>query len=818
MGRRTDQAFFSGMLYAAAFVLPVGIMLGILYGGGFSPFGDKTLFVMDMRDQYTGFFAGLRNITAGDDSLFFCWSRSMGGNFLGLFAYYLASPLSFLVNLFPVEKMHEAVMLLTLLKIGLCGISFAVYGSYLWNRQEKTEKPLIQAGGDALWNLRRVLTVLPFCVCYALMSYNMVYSLCLMWLDSVILLPAVLLGAEKILDGKKGLHYTLCLAAMFLCNYYTGYMAGIFTGIYFLYRTVCTGRGKGVRHNVRTVLRWGISTVLATGLSAPLLLPAVRDLMQGKLAEEGGYVFSMEPDFGLRSFLGKFRNGVYDSITDAGLPAVYCGIIVIMLGAVFFICRKIALLEKAGAVLVLAVLTMSFYYKGINLIWHGFRSPVWFPYRYAFVFSFFMIYMAFRAAVALTAARNRAYPGKKALCAVWALLLVLTAWDMKSNGQALFDGLESEFGYVRTEEYRAAVERTKPLTDSIRQQDPGLYRVNASYEYSKNDAMLFGFNGMTHYSSTYNREINALTAKLGIAQAHIWNSGYGATPLTESLFAVSYRLSEGREPSFYGKIKEAQGTAAYRNSLALPVVYAADVSDMDPAFGENPYRNQNMLLNAAAGKEELYFQEMEYVYEETETGWTYTLTAQSADPLYLYMYPESRGWADVYANDVKCGNYFTDESTCSLYVGSYEPGQQVTIRVERIWRNPAAGGAVIAELKLERLEAVLKELQAGGMNMVSHKGGKLSGTICLEEGQSIITSIPYDTGWKVWIDGERAETQKFAGAFLAVEAPEGEHTISFSYVSPGFYEGLGVLALSAAGAVFFFGGRRLGKQKADKVK
>lgn len=65
------------------------------------------------------------------------------------------------------------------------------------------------------------------------MSYTMVYSLSIMWLDGVIFLPLVLLGAEKILDGKRGICFIICYALLCMSNYYTGYMVGIFTGAIF---------------------------------------------------------------------------------------------------------------------------------------------------------------------------------------------------------------------------------------------------------------------------------------------------------------------------------------------------------------------------------------------------------------------------------------------------------------------------------------------------------------------------------------------------------------------------------------------------------
>lgn len=778
------------LLYLAAFMVPTCIMLVILEQGDFYPFGDKTLFIMDMRDQYLEFFAYLRYLSGGDNSLFFCWSRSMGGNFLGLFAYYLASPLSFITCLFPVEKMDTAIFLLTLLKVGLCGVSFAVYARYLWKKWRGTDSG-------------QFLPVMMFSACYALISYNMVYSSCLMWLDGVILLPAVLLGAEKLLDGKKGLHYVLSLTALFVCNYYTGYMAGIFTGLYFGYRLLCDWREKGKRGSLLRGSRFCFGTVLAVGFSAPLLLPALHDLMQGKLSSGSGYQFSLEPNFLLSEFVGKFWNGVYDSITNSGLPAVYCGMVVLVFAAVFFACREISGREKAGAAFLLGLFVCSFYFKGLDLAWHGFQKPVWFPYRYAFLFSFFMIYMALHAICAL----DKSVAKGKVKCAIYAVIFLLTIADLKSNGQALIAGLEGEFGYAKTDDYKKVVENTMPLAEQIRRQDDGLYRVNAAYEYSKNDAMLFGFHGMTHYSSTYNTAVNQLTRMLGIAQAHIWNSGYGSTPLLDSLFAVSYKLSDRYEPDCYEKIAdEGQGAAGYYNPLALPVVYAASGTDLEPdiQWQESPYRNQNTFLNAIAATTESYFTEMEYDYEETERGWDYTFIAETKDPVYLYMGAESGGWANIYVDNIWFGNYFSNETICSLYIGSYEPEQKVTVRVEPYSGNVRASYAVIARLNMEALSRTLEELRAGGMEITSHGGGTLKGSIFVGEGQTILTSIPYDEGWTVRVDGRKADTEKFAGTFLAIAVPAGEHELRFSYVSPGFYTGMGVFGIATVVAIFYF--------------
>jgi hypothetical protein len=59
---------------------------------------------------------------------------------------------------------------------------------------------------------------------------------------------------------------------------------------------------------------------------------------------------------------------------------------------------------------------------------------------------------------------------------------------------------------------------------------------------------------------------------------------------------------------------------------------------------------------------------------------------------------------------------------------------------------------------------------------------RFSGTIDLPAGQELIfTTIPYDAGWQVYVDGEKAETVQVLGALLAIPSTEGFHEIEFVY-------------------------------------
>ena len=162
MGRGRDRA---GRGWCAlAFAVPVLVMLGVYASLGLAPWGDRTVLVSDMSSQYVEFFCALKN-----GELFFSWSKALGTAYIGVFSYYVSSPLSVLTLLVPNEAMPIGLMFLIALKVGLSGLSFCLFA--------RSRVP--GRAGAALFGS----------VCYALMSYSMVYSICVMWLDGLIWLP-----------------------------------------------------------------------------------------------------------------------------------------------------------------------------------------------------------------------------------------------------------------------------------------------------------------------------------------------------------------------------------------------------------------------------------------------------------------------------------------------------------------------------------------------------------------------------------------------------------------------------------------------------
>ena len=161
------------------FLVPAALLYIMYLARGVYPVGEGSVLVLDLNGQYVYFFEALRDIITKSGSFVYSFRRALGGEFMGIFAYYLASPLSFLVALFPKKNMTEAIRFLLVLKCGLTGFTFGYF-------MHKTRP-------------RRPIAAVMFSTMWALTAYAVVMQHNLMWTDNIILFPIVLLGIQKLI-------------------------------------------------------------------------------------------------------------------------------------------------------------------------------------------------------------------------------------------------------------------------------------------------------------------------------------------------------------------------------------------------------------------------------------------------------------------------------------------------------------------------------------------------------------------------------------------------------------------------------------------
>ena len=92
---------------AVSFAVPVIIMIIIFIQRGIFPFGEQSYLRTDLYHQYAPFFSEFKLKLSEGRSLLYSWDVGLGVNFSAIYAYYLASPLNWLIFLCPKKYIIE---------------------------------------------------------------------------------------------------------------------------------------------------------------------------------------------------------------------------------------------------------------------------------------------------------------------------------------------------------------------------------------------------------------------------------------------------------------------------------------------------------------------------------------------------------------------------------------------------------------------------------------------------------------------------------------------------------------------------------------
>lgn len=612
---------------AAAFFIPALILAVSYFAFGVYPFGKESVLVLDLNAQYVYFFGALRRVLHGDASLIYSFSRALGGEFLGIFAYYLASPLSFIVALFSEDMILDALLLMFTVKCGLCSLTMACY---LDSHKIGTPQSRIIFG-----------------TLYALCGYGTVYQHNTMWIDCMLLLPLIALGIEKLISEKKYTLFTLSLATAIFSNFYIGYMMCIFCFIYFFYACASIdGNPLGERkHFLRALLRMAAFSLLAVGLAACIILPTYYSLGFGKTTFSDP-TFSFKPRFDLIDLIAKLFLNSYDTVRPEGLPIIYCGLATLMLLPLFFIARRVKLREKVGTGVLIGIFVFSFSIDAVDKFWHGMQAPNWLNYRYSFMLVFILIVAAakaFREIRRFTAGQIGAAFGG------WIILLLvvqkLCIDDMHESdldrdllciwlSVIFLAAYTAVFALFRSRSYRNAAEpvlavvvcaelllssivsicyldddvvcstrtsyldnkhRYEESVEYILKNDDGFYRFDKTKHSLINTPMTLGIRGFTNSTSTLNRETIDFLRYMGLSSKSHWTKYLGATAPFDTLLGVKYVIVDGEYDVdetytlyYEGDAEEGekQAVTVYQNPNALSLAYAVngDIKDFHIAY------------------------------------------------------------------------------------------------------------------------------------------------------------------------------------------------------------------------------------------
>lgn len=367
-----------------AFLLPILGLVVVMIVRGFEPFGKVSMLYSDMYHQYYPFFVNFRKSLLSGDGLLYNWSIGMGIDYLGLISYYLASPLNLLSVLIPEAYLLEYFSLLMPIKLGFASMFFAIFLKNLFHKND--------------------FSISIFGCLYALCAWALGYQWNVMWLDTFALLPLVALGTVSLLENRKFVLYTLALFLSVFANYYIGLFTCIFVALIFICYEIA--RWGGIKKFFFDLGWIALYSVLALGMTAILEIPAYAALQntqssintfpQGfklNIADKNTWMGLFDA---MRQVAGNMNGAIKPSFKE-GLPNLYCGICTNIFAVLFLTCKQVKLRDKILSVLLLIFFNLSFIIRQLDYIWHGFHFTNMIPYRFSFLYSFVMLYMAYRA-------------------------------------------------------------------------------------------------------------------------------------------------------------------------------------------------------------------------------------------------------------------------------------------------------------------------------------------------------------------------------------------------------------------------------------
>ena len=369
---------------AIAFALPVVGILMVMLISQYTPFGNYSMLYSDMYHQYYPFFVEFRRALRSGDGLLYTWSIGLGMDYLGLIAYYLASPLNLLSVLVPEAVLLEYFSLLVPVKLGLASLFFALFLKKTFDKDD--------------------LSISVFGALYGLCSWALGYQWNIMWLDTFALLPLVVLGMLALLKEKKFILYTLTLFLSIAANYYIGLFVCIFIFLLFFVYQIC--RPRGWKRFFGDLLRIAFFSFLAIAMTAFLELPAFMALQTTQssvnkfpttfrlnIADEHTVLGLLDA---MRQVAGNMGGGIEPTYKE-GLPNVYCGVGSLLLAILYLTAEDVKLRDKLCALGLLLFFNVSFIIRQLDYIWHGFHFTNMIPYRFSFLHCFVVLYMAYRA-------------------------------------------------------------------------------------------------------------------------------------------------------------------------------------------------------------------------------------------------------------------------------------------------------------------------------------------------------------------------------------------------------------------------------------
>lgn len=830
-----------------AFAIPFTIMGAAFAGLKVYPFGDKQVLAIDAWNQYYPFLVEFRRKIWAGESLLYCWHIGLGSGYVALIAYYLASPLNLLFVLFPESLLREAFALMILIKIGLAGCfsafslnklnqkkdySAVIFSTlyalcswvlgYYWNimwLDAFALFPLIVLGISVLVQEKKyklytvslaaaifvqyyiglmicIFTVLYFFAQCVLNKNRMkelfhnlrniiLFSSISIMMSAVVTLPTLITLRDAFHKTDqptswqvlRGWMETLANSAAYievtakegLPNIYCGVICIVFLFVFYKLSKISV-REKAVCTLLILIFYVSININMLDyvwhGFHVPNMMP---------------YRYTFMFSFLLVMLAYKAYSSLDNlKVSDYRGVCIACAVYFLLIAAQKIISGANSDTEDMGSDEIWAVLIKNLLliivYLGILIlfVWKKINKTA-FAIILAVAVGLELVPFTFASTEIVTVTNRDGYP------------------DKNNEVQKILGDLAD------------------------REEENDFSRIEFTKRYSRNPSALYGYNGLATFSSTASAAVWKACEDMGFsAQSKgLWYYYQNSTPVNNAFLNIKYLISRRLEVTnqeYLAKIEEVQGVYAYENLAYLPIGFMVESEMADFEFGEvTPFEKQNKMLQAATGITEDVFEPLDVAYASHQnvnvTKWDYgsysyepTQDADESDEEFVFSYKmPADGSAYVYVNmntfaalntSIEFNNYLQSYELHRPNIfpaGTFKKGDIFTVKTSQEAGKAGDMNIYVGVLNHEVFDQAYDLLKDEGLRLTASTSRSLEGKITAQKDGLMYTSVPYETGWKVYIDGEETDHTLVMGAFIGVMLSAGEHTVEIKYVPMHVY-------------------------------
>lgn len=847
-----------------------------LYGMGLAyiflgiwPIGDKTCMIVDMHHQYAPLLNKLRNMLLNGSSPFYSFELGLGASFLPAFGYYLASPLNLLLVLFSENLLPEGIFVITLIKNTLCGVTFAICVQYIYRRRTAAipvvsmmfamSMYMLAYSWNIMWldavmmlplvvmgfeHLMRTGKYLPYVLslAYALYAnYYIAYMVCLF----MVLYFIVYLLRQK----RTAVYAQASFVRFFIGSLLGGGLAMFLVLPVFLSLGQTSAAGGELpklaanfdmfnllgRHlyQVTPTIRSGNLPNIYCGILTVFLVPVFgmcKAIPARRRVAYIGLVFVL----GFSMVINQIDMIWHGLHAPNDLPYrfsfIYSFVLLLIAYEVLMNLDKVEL--KALVMSLIGIIA----YLAIE---ERFGDEVYDT--NSIYFSLLLVAAYF--AISLLISKRYMLP-RVGYC----LLLVVVAAEMVTNASQTIKTLDSNEYYTMHEHYvdnetTRAIQKALATAKSIGdgEANGAFYRLEFAPRRTAMDTAMFNYRGITSFASSNSYYATRFMGALGYAVNGVNSYLYkGFNAPIDSLMGIKYVVLQSKvdnHPQLRLLTSERVNDVVYyiyENTTALPVAFRAN-KELREYFSNyfNPIPSQNRLFQAMTGDTRELLESVQVTLSDLNSEdvrisdkTAFTFYAQEKNSIAnfqvnipedgnYYIYVDCRAAKGIEVNFGPVSQSITPHEPYFVDAIGLKAGDVVNINIRA--DNTCSGNVYVVRLNEQVFEDIITTLRVDGLQVTRFTDDTITGTINASREGVMFTSIPYDPGWTVRVDGKKVETfgidlagprknnptatdeqliESGQGAMLGFYIPAGQHTVEYSFRPKGLVPGIIISLIS----------------------